>query len=77
MCFPVNIPKVLGVIILGAAFELSFNIRKEFLKTKVSGDIAFALISLVLVQIQKLASSSTTTEHLSFLQNFYKKPMTT
>ena len=32
MCFPVNIPKVLGIIILGAAFELSFNIRKEFLK---------------------------------------------
>ena len=52
-----------------AAFKLSFSIGKEFLKMKVSREIAFALISLVLVQIQDPANSSTTTEHLSFLQN--------
>ena len=27
-----------------AAFELCFSIRKEFLKKKISGDIAFELI---------------------------------
>ena len=33
-----------------AAFELCFSIRKEFLKKKVSGEIAFELISLFDVQ---------------------------
>ena len=55
-CFLVNIPKVLGTAffrtILVAAFELSFSIRKEFLKKEVSGEIAFALINLFQVQIQ-------------------------
>ena len=51
------------------AFELSFSIRKELKKKKVSGEIAFALLSLALVQIQEPASRSTTTDHLSFLQN--------
>ena len=32
-----------------AAFELCFSIRKEFLKKKVSGEIAFELISLFLL----------------------------
>ena len=52
-----------------AAFELGFSIRKEFWKKKVSGEIALALISLVLVEIQEPASRSNTAEHLSFLQN--------
>ena len=51
-----------------AAFELSFSIRKEFQK-KESGEIAFALISLFLVQMQEPGSRSTTTRTLSFLQN--------
>ena len=42
-----------------ADFELSFSIRKEFLKKKVSGEIAFALISLFHVQMQEPASRST------------------
>ena len=53
-----------------AAFELSFGIRKESLKKKVSEEIAFALISLILGQIQEPASSSTTTEHLFLLVLF-------
>ena len=52
-----------------AASELSFSIRKEYDKNKVSGEIFFALIRLVFVQIQESASRSTTTEHLSFFQN--------
>ena len=49
-----NIPKVLGIAFFKeqlrwAAFELSFSIKKEFKKKKASGEIAFALISLVLV----------------------------
>ena len=34
------------------AFELCFSIRKEFLKKKVSVEIAFDLISVFHVQIQ-------------------------
>ena len=50
-----------------AAFELSFDIRKEFF-TNVCGEIAFALISLF--HVQESASRSTTTrEHLFFLQS--------
>ena len=51
------------------AFELSFSIRKEFTNKEVSGEIFFALISLVFVQIQEPANSSTTAENLPFLQN--------
>ena len=48
-----------------AVFELCFGIRKEFLK--ISGGIAFDLISLFYVQIQ---AGQLPQEHLSFLQNF-------
>ena len=43
--------------------------ERNFKKRKISGEIAFALINFLLVQIQEPASRSTTTEHLSFLQN--------
>ena len=52
-----------------AAFEASFNIRKEFLK-KVNGEIAFTLISLFYVHIQEPASRSTTTTAFVFLAKF-------
>ena len=52
---------------LVAVFELSFIIRKWFLKKKVSIEIVFALISLV--QMQDPASRPTSKEYLSFLQN--------
>ena len=51
-----------------AAFELCLSIRKEFSKKKVSGEIAFELISLFMyknLQVGKLPR-----EHLSFLQNW-------
>ena len=51
-----------------AIFEVSFSIRKEFTRKKVSGEIAFVLISLFHVQIQEPASRSTTTT-VSLLQN--------
>ena len=44
--------------------------RKEFKEKKVGGEIAFALISLFEVQIQKLQAGQLPWEHLSFLQNF-------
>ena len=50
-----------------AAVELCFSIRKNFEKKKVSGKIAFDLISLFHVQIQEVQLPR---EHLSFLQNF-------
>ena len=53
-----------------AAFELCFSIRKEFLKKKVSGEIAFELISLFHVQIQEPTSRSTTTRAFVFLAKF-------
>ena len=52
-----------------AAFELYVSIRKEFSKKKVSGEIAFELISVFHVQIQERTSSSTTTRAIAFLQN--------
>ena len=71
-CFPVNIPKVLGTAFFGttpvAAFELRFSIRKEFLKKKVSGEIAFELISLF--HVQEPTSRSTTTRAFVFLAKF-------
>ena len=48
-----------------AAFELSFSIRKGFLEKKVSGEIAFALVSLFHIQIQESASMSATYKDLS------------
>ena len=53
-----------------AAFELSFSIRIEFLKKKVSGDIAFELISWLHVQIQEPKSRSTTTKAFAILAKF-------
>ena len=53
-----------------AAFELCFSIRKEFLKKKVSGEIAFDLISLFHVQIQESTDRSTTTREFVFLAKF-------
>ena len=50
-----------------AAFEVSFSIRKESEKKKVSGEITFALISLFYVQIQEPANRSTTTRAFIFL----------
>ena len=44
-----------------AALDLYFSIRKNFLKKKVSGEIAFDLISLFHVQIQEPTRSSTIT----------------
>ena len=39
-----------------AAFELCFGMRKEFLKKKVSGEVAFNLISVFHVQLQQPTS---------------------
>ena len=54
-----------------AAFEVSFSTRKEFLKKKVSGEVVFTLISLFLV-----TRSTTTIEHLSFLQKLLNSIIT-
>ena len=53
-----------------AALELSFTIRKEFLKKKVSGEIAFALVTLFHSQIQEPAGTSTTMRAFVFLAEF-------
>ena len=65
-----NIPKVLGTVLFIESLRwLLLNsvlvFIKEFKEKKVSGEIACALISLFLVQIQKVC------KHLSicFLQN--------
>ena len=52
-----------------AAFELCFSIRKEFLKKRVSGAIAFDLISLFHVQIQESTGRSTTSTDKIFEKN--------
>ena len=52
------------------AFTLNFSIRKEFSKKKVSGEIAFALISLIHVQVQEPASRSATMTTFVFLAKF-------
>ena len=52
--------------VLGAAFLVS---EKNFLKKKVGGEIAFALISLFHVQIKSLRAGQISQEHLSSLQN--------
>ena len=53
-----------------ATFEVSFSIRKKILKKKVNREIAFALISLLHVQIQEPASRSITTRMFVFLGKF-------
>ena len=53
-----------------AALEVSCSIRKEFLKKKVNGEIAFALINLFHVQIQEPTSRLTTTRAFVFLAKF-------
>ena len=53
-----------------AALDLYFSIRKNFLKKKVSGEIAFDLISLFHVQIQEPTSRSTTIRAFVFLAKF-------
>ena len=52
------------------AFELCFSIWKEFLKKKVSGEIAFELITLFHVQIQEPTNTPTTTRAFVFLAKF-------
>ena len=73
-CVPVNISSFMNSFFYRttpvAAFELCFSIRKEFLKKKVSGEIAFELISLFHVQIQEPTSMSTTKTALVFLAKF-------
>ena len=44
--------------------------KKEFKEKKVSGEIAFTLISLFHVQMQKPASSSTTMRGFVFVAKF-------
>ena len=53
-----------------AAFELRFSVRKGYYKKKVSGEIAFALMSLLHVQMQEPASRSTTASAFVFLAKF-------
>ena len=55
---------------IGSCFWIKFSIRKEFLKEKAEGEIAFALINLPQVQIQDPASGSTTTKEFVFLEKF-------
>ena len=70
-----NIPTVLGAAFYRttqvAAFEFCFSIRKEFLKKKVSRDIALELISLFNVQIQE-PTRSTMVRAFVFLANITK-----
>ena len=70
--FPVNVLKGLGTAffrtISVVAFQLSYSIREEFLKKKVSGEIAFALINLFQAQIQEPANRSTRTRSRSRLK---------
>ena len=53
-----------------AAFELCFSIRKGFVENKVSGEIAFELISLFHLQIQEPTSMSTSMRAFVFLAKF-------
>ena len=48
-----------------------FWYQKEFLKEKVSGEIAFDFISLFHVQIQEPTRSSTTTRAFAFPAKLY------
>ena len=73
-CFPLNIPKVLGRVFfieqLCWLLLNYFSIKKEFFEKKVSGEIAFDLISLFHVQIQESTDRSTTTREFVFLAKF-------
>ena len=55
-----------------ADFQVSFSIKKEFLKKKVNWAIAFGLISFFHVQIQEPESRSTTIAVFVFLAKFIK-----
>ena len=55
-----------------AAFELSFSIKKNFFKKKLSREIALELISLFHVQIHEPTSMSTTTRAFVFLAKCLK-----
>ena len=48
-----------------------FSIRKNFLKKKVSGELAFDLISVFHVQIQEPKRTSATTRAFAFPAKFY------
>ena len=50
-----------------------FYYQKEFVKKKVSGEIAFDVISLFHVQYKSLQDIQLPREHLPFLQNFITK----
>ena len=70
-----RVPKVLGTnffyrTTLRAAFEVSFIIRKVFLKQKDNWETAFALMNLFYVQIQQPARRWTTTRVFVFLAKF-------
>ena len=74
-CFPLNIPKVLGTaFFIEQLWWLFLNyvlvLRKEFKEKKVSGEIAFAAISLLHAQIHKLANRSTILREFVFLAKF-------
>ena len=70
-----NILKVLGRAFFIEQFQwLLFNYvlgSERILKKKVSGEIAFDLVSLFHVQIQELTSRSTTTRGFVFLAKIY------
>ena len=75
MCVPVDIPKVLGTtFLIEQLWWLLLNYilvsAKKILKKKVSGEIASELISLFHVQIQELASRSTTSRAFVSLAKF-------
>ena len=69
-----NITKVLGTAFLIEQLQWlilnCFSIRKEFLKKKVSGEIAFDLISLFHAQIQESTGRSATMREFVFLSKF-------
>ena len=52
-----------------------FYHQKEYVKKKVSGEIAFDVISLFHVQIQEPTGRSTTTRAFVFLAKFYYHKM--
>ena len=75
VCVPVDIPKVLGTtFLIEQLWWLLLNYilvsAKKILKKKVSGEIASELISLFHVQIQELASRSTTSRAFVSLAKF-------
>ena len=70
-CFTMNTPKVFGAAFFIEKFWwLLFNYISVSWKKEVSGEIAFDLISLFHVQIQKPTNSSTTTRAFVSLAKF-------